>query len=50
MTTIGYGDITPQNLRERVFAVGMALSAVGVFGYSIGNINSIYAEWSRQSF
>ncbi|CAD8197192.1 unnamed protein product [Paramecium octaurelia] len=50
MTTIGYGDITPQNLRERVFAVGMALSAVGVFGYSIGNINTIYAEWNRRSF
>jgi hypothetical protein len=50
MTTIGYGDIVPQNLRERIFTIGMTVAAVGVFGYSIGNINSIYSEWSRKSY
>ncbi|CAD8076502.1 unnamed protein product [Paramecium sonneborni] len=50
MTTIGYGDITPLNLRERIFTICMTVAAVGIFGYSIGNINSIYAEWSRKSY
>ncbi|CAD8047017.1 unnamed protein product [Paramecium sonneborni] len=50
MTTIGYGDITPQNLRERIFTIGMTVAAVGIFGYSIGNINNIYADWSRKTY
>ncbi|KAM3136184.1 hypothetical protein pb186bvf_011643 [Paramecium bursaria] len=50
MTTIGYGDITPQNVRERAFNIGMAVVAVGVFGYSIGNISNIFAEWQRKSY
>jgi hypothetical protein len=49
MTTIGYGDVIPTNLRERVFTICMAVCAVGIFGYSLGNINSIYAEWSKKS-
>ncbi|CAD8046163.1 unnamed protein product [Paramecium sonneborni] len=49
MTTIGYGDITPQNLRERMFTICMTVAAVGIFGYSIGNINNIYADWSRKT-
>jgi len=33
-----------------MFTIGMAVAAVGTFGYSIGNINNIYAEWSRKSY
>lgn len=50
MTTIGYGDITPKNLRERIFTIGMAVVACGIFGYSLGNISNIFAEWSRRSY
>jgi hypothetical protein len=49
MTTIGYGDVTPTNLKERIYTICMAVCAVGIFGYSLGNINSIYAEWSKKS-
>lgn len=49
MTTIGYGDIIPQNPRERTFVICMAVVAVGVFGYSIGNISNIFAEWQKKN-
>lgn len=28
----------------------MTVAAVGIFGYSIGNINNIYADWSRKTY
>jgi uncharacterized membrane protein YiaA len=52
MTTIGYGDITPQNLRETKFAIGIILVCVGVFAYSINNIGKIilYVILKRKHF
>lgn len=38
MTTIGYGDITPVNVSERVFVIFVTFFATGVFAYSINNI------------
>jgi hypothetical protein len=37
----GYGDITPQNEKEKLLAAFTILIACSVFGYSINEIGSI---------
>jgi len=44
LTTIGYGETTPTNNLQRVFAIGVMLSAVAVYGYVIGNVASMLAK------
>ena len=41
MTTLGYGDIVPQNNSERIFAMFAMLFGAIVFGYVIGNISAL---------
>merc|ERR1719313_216874 len=38
MTTVGYGDITPTNDLERIYAVVVMIFGATVFGYIIGSI------------
>jgi len=44
MTTVGYGDITPGNTPQRLFAVFTMISGFGLFGYFIGNVVSILSR------
>ena len=39
MTTVGYGDITPQNSDEYIFASFMMIIGATVFGYVVGNVS-----------
>lgn len=41
MTTIGYGDISPQSTTERIFGVLTMIISSFVFGFVIGNIGTI---------
>lgn len=41
MSTVGYGDITPKNEIEIIFAIIMILLSGLVFGYSLNSIGSI---------
>jgi CRP-like cAMP-binding protein len=41
MTTVGYGDITPTNNAERIFAIGVMVIGATVFGYIIGSIAEV---------
>eukprot|EP00929_Paragymnodinium_shiwhaense_P018831 TRINITY_DN13037_c0_g1_i1.p1 TRINITY_DN13037_c0_g1~~TRINITY_DN13037_c0_g1_i1.p1 ORF type:complete len:1634 (-),score=359.10 TRINITY_DN13037_c0_g1_i1:113-5014(-) len=38
MTTVGYGDITPTNDLERMYAVAVMVFGATVFGYMVGSI------------
>ena len=49
MTTIGYGDITPVNIRERTLMIVIALFSCCIFGYAIGNIGEIFGSISKKS-
>ncbi|CAK70404.1 unnamed protein product (macronuclear) [Paramecium tetraurelia] len=49
MTTIGYGDITPVNLTERLFCIGMTLISTATFAYSVNSIGQIFQDMSKQS-
>ncbi|CAD8151888.1 unnamed protein product [Paramecium octaurelia] len=48
MTTIGYGDITPVNLTERLFCIIMTLISTATFAYSVNSIGQIFQEMSKQ--
>ena len=41
MTAVGYGDIVPLTNAQRLYAILVQLSGIGVFGYLIGNVVSI---------
>lgn len=41
LTTIGYGDITPQTNGEIIYAMVIMIFGVGMYGYVIANISTI---------
>jgi len=41
MTTVGYGDITPQTKYEKVYVIFSMLISCGVFAYVVGSIETI---------
>jgi voltage-gated potassium channel len=44
MATVGYGDITPKNEIQMLFAMVVMICGAGVYGYIIGNIATIIAK------
>jgi len=49
LTTVGYGDVVPQNTFERLYALGTMLLSAIVFGYLISNIGALVASADRQA-
>lgn len=41
MATIGYGDITPVTVGEKIYVMGCMIAACGFFAYIVGSIGSI---------
>jgi voltage-gated potassium channel len=44
LTSVGYGDITPQTNYEMLFAIAVMALGVGMFGYVIGNVAHIISN------
>lgn len=44
LTTIGYGDIVPVTNTQIIYAMLVAISGAGLYGYVIGNIASLLAN------
>ncbi|KAL4465096.1 hypothetical protein ABPG73_022593 [Tetrahymena malaccensis] len=44
MVTVGYGDITPISLQEKVFVIFMVVYSCGAFGYIVSSIGNIFTE------
>jgi voltage-gated potassium channel len=44
VTTVGYGDITPQLPVQKVYAIGVMLFGAGVYAFLIGNIASLLSS------
>lgn len=44
MTTVGYGDIIPFTINEKVFAMVTMILACGIFAYTVGSIGSLVSK------
>lgn len=44
ITTVGYGDLTPQSPAGRIFAIGFTLLAIGLGGYAISTLAAAVIE------
>jgi voltage-gated potassium channel len=44
LTTVGYGDITPQNNLQMVYTIFAEILGVGMYGYVIGNVANILSK------
>ena len=44
MTTVGYGDIVPFTISEKIYAMFSMVVACGVFAYTIGSIGSLVSK------
>ena len=49
LTTVGYGDVTPTNSYERLFALCTMLVSAVLFGMLISNIGTLVASMDRQA-
>ena len=49
MTSIGYGDISPQNANERLFGVITMITSSALFGVIIGNIGSLLEKYNMKA-
>lgn len=49
MNTVGYGDFTPQNPLEVVFAIVFIYFACGVFAYSLNSVGIIVNDLTKRS-
>lgn len=48
MLTVGYGDLSPRNSIEKLFAIIFIYIACGIFAYSINKIGVIVAEIAKR--
>jgi hypothetical protein len=48
LTTVGYGDITPQNNTERMYALFALLIGALVFGYMLSSIGDLVGSLDKQ--
>lgn len=45
ITTVGYGDFTPQTVGGRIFAIFFTITAIGLAGYSISALAAVVIEF-----
>ena len=48
LATVGYGDITPSTNLQRIFAIGVMILGVGMYGFVIGQITSLVQNSDRR--
>ena len=44
MTTVGYGDLTPQTQTERSYSIVVMILGATVFGYIVGNVSQMVGQ------
>ncbi|EAS03047.3 cation channel family protein (macronuclear) [Tetrahymena thermophila SB210] len=49
MATVGYGDVFPVNINERIYVIAMTFVSCGSFAYSINYIGQIFTQIQQQS-
>lgn len=49
ITTVGYGDLSPQTQGGRIFAIFFTLVAIGLAGYAISSATAVIFETQREN-
>lgn len=44
LTTVGYGDITPRSVYEKIAGLIWMIIGVGFYSFTIGNLASIFKQ------
>ena len=44
VTTVGYGDITPENMIEKIYTIFTMIIGLGFYGFLIGNIANLLSQ------
>jgi len=44
LTTVGYGDLTPDNMQQKIYTMLVMFLGVGLYGYVIGNVSTLLAN------
>ncbi|EAR89649.2 cation channel family protein (macronuclear) [Tetrahymena thermophila SB210] len=50
MITVGYGDIFPVSVYEKIYVIGMTCITCGIFGYAINKISSVINELAQKQY
>ncbi len=43
MVTVGYGDIVPSNIYEKIYTIFIVFISCGVFAYCVNSIGTIFS-------
>lgn len=49
MVTVGFGDIAPTNILEKIYVIFMTIVACGVFAYAVNTIGRIFSDMALKS-
>ena len=49
MITLGYGDIVPITIIERIYVICITFISCGVFGYTVNTIGNIVSEITKKN-
>jgi hypothetical protein len=49
MSTVGYGDIGPKSIDERLYVTIMNIVSCGVFGYAVNTIGGIFLDIAKKT-
>jgi voltage-gated potassium channel len=44
LTTVGYGDVTPSNSAQKIYAMGVMIVGIGVYGFIVANLATLLAN------
>lgn len=47
LATVGYGDITPQNTKEKIYCMMVMLLGGGIFAYNINKLSNIFNDITK---
>ena len=49
MTTVGFGDITPQNVYERLFTAMVMMLGILFYSYMVGTLTNLLGEFDKRN-
>ena len=48
MSTVGFGDISPQSVKERIYIIVITLLSCGQYGYIVNKIGQIFLDMANK--